>query len=108
MKNKLSAIEYNNICKYWRIFEKLNDKLTNFNKRYKYKNYSNEYDSDDEISASIEYNNKIRNNYSILENKLKYFEKEYVNYINKIGLKLNDPSQDEYLFNLLNNGIILK
>ena len=36
-----------------------------------------------------------------------HYEQEYDKYINKIRLKLNDTTQDEHLFNLLNNNILL-
>lgn len=105
LSNYLNIHQYNKICKYWVIINKLNYKLSNFNKS-KY-TYCSEYSDEETILKYIENNNRIDNEYKEIKEKLDYYEKEYSNYINKIGFELNDKEQDEHLFNLLNNGILL-
>lgn len=118
----LTTIQYNKICKYWRIINKISYKLKNFDYS-KYKYYAvyldacsddNEYN--DEKFKCIEHNKKIDNcigtletleTLEALESQLDYYQKEYEKYIGTIGFELNDQTQDEILFNLLNNGIEL-
>ena len=102
----LTVKEYNNICKYWRLIEKYTQLLKNFD-HSKYKKYENYLDDEEELLESIYYNKKLRNKWSMIEGKIKYYEEEYEKYVNKIGYKLSDQTQNEILFNLLNNGLIM-
>lgn len=102
----LNVKEYNMICKYWRIIEKYKSKLENFDYS-KYMSYEEFSDDEETISECVEHNKYISNRYKKLEGRLNYYEQEYVNYVKKIGYELNDRSQNENLFNLLNNGILL-
>lgn len=105
----LSENQYNKICKYWNVVNNLNKKIKHF-ERINYKNYMDyEYsDDDDEYKQiCITNNQNIDNARENLTDELNYYEKEYVKYLNKIGLRLNDQTQNEHLFNLLNNGILL-
>ena len=103
----LNIKQYNAICKYWRIIEKYKSKIDNFHLYVTYKDY-NEFSDDEEIIAEcVEHNNRIDKRFENLIGRLNYYEQEYTNYVNKIGYKLNDQTQNESLFNLLNNGILL-
>ena len=105
-KKYLNIIQYNKICKYWHIIDKLKFNIKNFdNTQYLY--YDEYSDDDDTIIECLSHNKIINDNYKQLLHKLDYFEQEYYIYIDKIGYKLNDQSYDEHLFNLLNNGILL-
>jgi hypothetical protein len=106
LKTYLNAKQYNVICKYWRLIEKYKSKIENFD----YSNYScyEEFTDDEEtIAECVEHNNRISKRYEKLEGRLNYYEQEYENYVNNIGYKFNDQTQNEHLFNLLNNGILL-
>ena len=101
----LTIRQYNTICKYWKIIRKYKSKIDNFDYS-KYKNYK--YLDDEEIiTKCIEHNNNLNQCYRQLQGRLTYFKQEYIIYVNKIGYKFNDHSQNEHLFNLLNNGYIL-
>lgn len=64
-------------------------------------------DDEETITKCIEHNNRINKHYEKLQEQLNYYEQEYENNVNKIGYKLNDYTQNEHLFNLLNNEILL-
>jgi len=105
INNYLHITQYNKICEFWKIMEKLKYDLDNFENTL----YWDYEDSDEE-----EIENKCMHNYELMINykntqqtKIEYYEKIYNNYVNKIGYELNDQSQDEILFNLLNNGILI-
>ena len=102
----LSVKQYNVICKYWRIIETYRSKLENFDYS-KYTSYEEFTDDEETIAECIEHNNHISKRYEKLEGRLNYYEQEYVKYVNNIGYNFNDQTQNEHLFNLLNNGIIL-
>ena len=102
----LNIKQYNVICKYWRIIEKYKSKLDNFDYS-KYMSYEEFTDDEETIAEHIEHNNRIDKRYEKLQSRFNYYEQEYVNYVNKIGYKFNDQTQNEHLFNLLNNGILL-
>lgn len=65
-----------------------------------YDEYAVDIDEYEKID-SVSYENDNAN----LKNKLKYYEEEYLHYVRQIGYELNDQSQNETLFNLLNNGL---
>ena len=71
--------------------------------------YDEEDEDDDEefVEGCIERNKEINKQYAEISEQLKHCEEEYAKYVNKIGFELNDQSQEECLFNLLNNGILL-
>jgi len=104
--NYLTTIQYNKICKYWKVFEKYSYKLDNFDYS-KYRSYEEFSDDEETILECIEHNKKLDNYIEKLRGKLIYQQQEYEKYINHIGFKLNDRTYDEILFNLLNNGIVL-
>jgi len=106
LKNYLTTIQYNKICKYWKVFEKISYKLDNINYS-KYKSYEEFSDDEETILEYVEHNKKLDNYIEKLKGELIYHQQEYETYINSIGFKLNDITYDETLFNLLNNGIII-
>lgn len=90
----LTRIQYNKICKYWKVIDNISCKLSGFD----YLQYcSSHYRQEQELSTYIEN----------LKGKITYYEQEYEKYINSIGFVLNDRTYDEELFQLLNNGIVL-
>jgi hypothetical protein len=102
----LNQRQYDTICKYFKIIERLNKEKKILDQTSRYQTY--DYWSDDDyILKCIDYNNRLNNQYKEIQDKLIYYEQEYNKYINKIGFKLNDTTQDEHLFNLLNNNILL-
>jgi hypothetical protein len=106
LEKYLSIKEYNKICKYWRIIEKIKCKIDNFNYS-NYMSYEEYSDNEEYITNCIIHNNVVKNRYITLNKKLNYFEDEYANYIKKLGFNFSDNTQDECLFQLLNNGILL-
>lgn len=105
LTNYLNIKQYKNICKYWTIITTLKYKLNNFDYS-KYMSYEEYSDDEETISECIKYNDLIQARNQILTGKLEYYELEYANYINKLGFKFGDRTQDEILFNLLNDGLI--
>lgn len=105
LKNYLTVIQFNRICKYWRIFESLKYKFENFDNS-KYMDWD-EYTDEETIIECIKNNKRVDYRYDHLMWKMEYYEREYVNYIKEIGFELGDAKQDEILFNLLNNGIVI-
>jgi hypothetical protein len=103
----LNIKQYNAICKYWRIIEKYKSKIDNLHLYLKYKDYNETSDDEEMIAECVEHNNRIDKHFEKLKGQLNYYEQEYANYVNKIGYTFNDQTQNEYLFNLLNNGILL-
>lgn len=99
----LTLYQYNIICKYWNIIEKINSQLEHFD--YSAIQYRDLSEDEEEYEEIQENNNNIINFIGQLQLKIEYYEKEYEKHINKFGFKLNDITQDEKLFNLLNNGI---
>ena len=106
LSNYLSQIQYNKICKYWKIIEKYSYKVEHFNYN-NYKSYEKYSDDEERSKECIENNKRIDDNLQKIKNKLNYYEQEYEKYINTIGFELNNRNYDEHLFNLLNNGMIL-
>lgn len=104
----LTVQQYDKIRKYWKIIKKLSYKVERFEYvRENYMTYEEHSDDEDTIYEPIIQNRHVDNYYETLRGQLKYFEEEYANYVNKIGFQFNDRLQDECLFNLLNNGIII-
>ncbi len=103
--NYLTFNQYNKICKYWKIIEKISHKINQF-KYVKYKTYD-VYDDEEEILKCIKYNKKLDKYFEEQNGKLNYFQQEYEKYINSIGFKLNDRTYDESIFSLLNDGIVI-
>lgn len=102
----LNQRQYNTICKYLKIIDRLNKEKNILDQTSRYKTYDY-LSGDDYILKCIDYNNQLDDQREELHDKLMYYEQEYNKYINKIGLELNDTTQDEHLFNLLNNNILL-
>ena len=94
------------ICKYWRIIQKYKSKLENVNYS-KYMSYEEFTDDEETITDCVEHNNRIFKCHEKLQGLLNYYEQQYAKYVNKIGYTFNDQTQNEHLFNLLNNGILL-
>ncbi len=104
----LDMKQYNTIRKYWRIIKKYELKIDNAYTRYDaVAYYELESDDEDQNNEIYKHNERIDELIYTLKGKLDYYEKEYTNYVNKIGYKFNDQTQDEQLFNLLNNGIMI-
>lgn len=105
-KKYLTTIQYNKICKYWKLIDKISYKLDNFDYS-KYKWYEDFSDDEETILEFIEYNEKLDGYIEKLRGKLNYYQQEYEKYINYIGFTLNNRTYDDVLFELLNNGIVL-
>ncbi len=103
----LNVKQYNIIVKYWKIIEKYKSKLKNFHYSNKYMSYEEFTDDEETIEECIKHNTSVSEHFKKLQGLLNYYEQEYENYINKIGYNLNEQNQNEHLFNLLNNGILL-
>ena len=103
-KNYLTERQFNHICKYWIIVNKLNKQMVNTN--WSKLEYDSLYDSDDYVLKCIDYNANLHYKYLRLVGKIQYYDEEIKKYIIRIGYELNDQSQDEKLFNLLNNGLL--
>lgn len=103
-KNYLTERQFNHICKYWIIANNLNKQLNNTN--WSKREYDSWYDSEEFITNCINYNTNLNDTFLKLLGKMEYYDTEIKKYINKIGYELNDKTQDENLFNLLNNGLL--
>ena len=103
-KNYLTERQFNHICKYWIIANNLNKQLNNTN--WSKLEYDSWYDSEEFITNCINYNTNLNDTFLKLLGKMEYYDTEIKKYINKIGYELNDKTQDENLFNLLNNGLL--
>jgi len=106
LEKYLTMRQYRTIIKYWKIIENVKKHIEKLNLP--------EYCNSDNSIANINYyyNPFSDDRDSIISGihyigTLDYFEKEYIQYIHKIGYKLSDQSQDECLFQLLNNGLLL-
>lgn len=108
----LTEKQYNKIIKYWSKIEKLENKIN------KYSNYIQvniginygEYLDIDEVDETIDYFVSARDaleQYELFKNELIYLKSEYENYINELGYQFSDTNQDEKLFQLINNGILI-
>lgn len=95
------------ILKYWSVFETLTYKIEHFNFRPRLKYVYDKFFDDEYIVECVEYNDRLHERYRILKCRLEYFQKEYENYIHRLGYELNNPLYDETTFNLINNGIIV-
>jgi hypothetical protein len=93
--NDLTEKQFRKICRYWKIIEKLQYKVDHFNW---YASYSSE---------CKECKERVINKFDELNLKVKHFEEEYENYIHKLGFHLKDKTQNEHLYQLLNDGIVL-
>jgi uncharacterized FAD-dependent dehydrogenase len=106
LNDYLTATEFNKIIKYWKYIEKLTAKIEGFNYSI-YQNYEDFSDDDETIESVKRHNNRLDVIIENLRGKLRNYERSYEDYVKRLGYKLNDRSQDEVLFNLLNNGIII-
>jgi hypothetical protein len=99
----LTVRQYNAICRYWRLIEMYKSKIAHID----YSRYSCYEESDDEdyIAECVRTNTRLDNYMEKLGGLLAYYEQAYVDYVDRIGYKFNDQTQDEHLFNLLNNGL---
>lgn len=107
LNDYINEMQFSKICKYWRIIDNHKLMLNSFDwtKSISFDEFS---DEDEELlKIYANHNKQIELCYQMLERKIKYYEEEYANYLLKQGLALNDQNQNEHLFNLLNNGIIL-
>ena len=75
LNNYLTTVQYNKICKYWKLFEKYSYNLDNFNysKYLSYKEYSN---NEETILECIEYNKNLDNYIDKIRDKLIYHQQE--------------------------------
>ena len=103
----LTQIQYNKICKYWKFIDKFLHQLNNFDYENKYRRYDEFLDNEEIIYECIEHNKKLDNLQLEIKNWLKYYYEQYELYLVSIGIRLCDNAQDEVLFNLINNGVIL-
>ena len=133
----LTVRQFNKICKYWKMIEKYTNKIEKFNYKLStcyYPIYYNDFseneiylssddDDDDEpstysdgiytyISKSArnhreQEKNRIDRYRDKIRGRLEMYEQEYHKYVKDLGYELNDPTQNEHLFNLLTNGILL-
>lgn len=111
MERTLTASEIKNIVKYWDKFTYYEEVLSTINTRLCQIVIDDlsecNYESSEDDSVNFE-----RRKWAILKksetmSKFKYFFIEYQKYLNKIGLKLCDPSQGEKIFKLVNHGVVI-
>jgi hypothetical protein len=88
-----TTTQYNKICKYCRVLNKLDSSIDS-----DYVDFEKKGRAVYDIWTFLE---KLR----IKCGKLRYFEQEYEKYLKKIGFELNNSDYDEALFNLLNYGV---
>ena len=101
----LTQIQYNSICKYWRIINKLNSQIENFDYSMIHKTACVLCTFDSNSCTICLSNNPYIKLLNKLKGKLQYYQEEYEKYITKSGFKFSDQTQDEALFQLINNGI---
>lgn len=87
--------------------EKLMYKIKNFNWSMRKSHREFRYLDDESIEECLAYNKNIEKNYYQLKGQFEYIENEYIEYVKKLGFIFKDQSQDDCLFELLNNGILL-
>jgi hypothetical protein len=111
----LTEKQYNKIVKYWSKIEKLENRIDYYGCYIKrindgdpwlYNDFFDTEDIDDAIDH-LEKAKKVLEQYDCLKNELKYLKSEYKNYINELGYQFSDRNQDEKLFQLINNGILI-
>lgn len=111
----LTEKQYNKIIKYWSKIEKLENRIyyygcyinqINDGDPWLYNDFFDTEDIDDAINQ-LEKTKKVLEQYDCLKNELKYLKSEYENYINELGYQFSDTNQDEKLFQLINNGILI-
>lgn len=94
------------ISRYWEIIDKLQYKIAHYNWS-KFKTFEEISEIDKTVYNFETYQHYTMHEYELLNAKLDYFEEEYAKYIHKLGYQLKDKSQNEQLYQLLNNGINL-
>ena len=104
--NELTELQLRKINKYWKIIQNYEEKLNNFD-YFKYRTYDEYFDDLETIQNCIDYNGKIKSRKLFIEEKIRYFWSEYINYLSSIGYELNNREYSEPLFNLLNQGICI-
>ncbi len=108
----LTEKQYNKIVKYWSKIEKLENKINKYSNYIQVNigiNYGESLDID-EVNKAINYFVSARDaleQYELFKNELTYLKSEYKNYINELGYQFSDRNQDEKLFQLINNGILI-
>ncbi len=110
----LQEKQYNKIIKYWAKIEKLEKKIAKYSKYISnfdnfeepYNGYLDMEDVDNTIDKLMTYRRALET-YEMYQNELQYIKDEYEKYIYKLGYQFSDISQDEKLFQLINNGIII-
>ena len=107
LSDYLTEKQFQKICRYWRIIDKLEYKISNYN-WLKLKTIEEFSDDEETVIKHKTHNEYFVNEYDELNLKLNHFEEEYANYIHKLGFELNDKTQNEHLYYLLNDGICLK
>lgn len=108
LANYLTERQFNTLCRYWKTIERLREKAS-WPLRYVSFDEYDDYAMDaEEMELRMAHNKKIRDSHKRTLGRLAYFEQEYDNYVvQQLGYQFNDGSQDEALFQLLNNGILL-
>jgi hypothetical protein len=103
----LTEKQYHKICKYWKKINHLQFKIEHFD--FSEMDYCENSEEDEEIIRECENKNAaISAKINLLRSKLFFLQEEYVNYIDKIGMCLLDRSQNEILFQLINDGLIIQ
>lgn len=96
-------IEY--ISNYWLTMSKLLLQIENFDfSEIVYRDLSDDEEEYNEIQLN---NYKIHQRYEKIQDKISKLNIQYEKYIEKLGLKFSDSTQDEILFNFINDGIII-
>lgn len=99
----LTERQYQRICRYWNMLETLKAKSERKPNLLPY----DEYMDEETIEKHLLHNKRLSEIHTNTLGKVLYFEQEYEAYVHSLGFSLNDGSQDEALFQLLNNGILL-
>lgn len=102
----LTEKQYNHICRYWKIYNDLTEKINSFNYDELKWDYDEAYDSDYFVEECLKENKKIQEEYKRLINQRKFYDIEYAKYVTKIGLCLYNNDHPTILFNFLNVGSI--
>jgi archaellum component FlaC len=100
------------ILQYWEKISELEKDIRQLKAKYVYVDpyrhdeWSELYNEDTE--RGVRYNKKIKEEIDKIKHNINKLEATYEKWLmDKLNLKLNDRNQDEFVYNLINSGIIL-
>lgn len=112
MEEKMARIEIACILGYWDKFSSLKETISNLNIKLckltlddlsDYIKNGNRVNQD----ANVDLKESIKTMKTDIFLRLEFYQNEYVKYLDKLGIKLNDHTQSEKLYNLVNNGVVI-